>query len=269
MDQQQFEQKREELLGVARRNHNELTMEQLIEAFGEIAEDETHREILRAYFTSKHVIVYTGDEKADQEQAARAVEQEFSYTPEDKAYIEEYQSQLEALPGASAEQLQEWIAAAVDGDVAAQGELLQAYLPKASDLARTFAGQGIFLEDLIGEANLALAEAIPQLESYVELGADPAANETLVEGFLGSRMIEALELMVREEISVKQEDQSMADRINEVADAANELSRELGHKVSISELVQNTELSEEQVRDVIRLLGNGRSDLSLEIEEEE
>ncbi len=266
MNQQQFEQKLEEILGVARRNHNELTMAQLQEAFGEIAQDEKHREILLAYFASKNVIIYTGDEKADQEKAAKAVEQEFAYTPED---IEEYQSQLEALPQPSNEDLQAWITAAMDGDVAAQGELLQAYLPKAADLARTFAGQGVFLEDLIGEANLALAEAIPQFGSYVEITADPAANEAEVEGFLGSRMIEALELMVREEMSVKQEDQSMADRINLVADAANELSKELGHKVSISELVQNTDLQEEQIRDVIRLLGNGKSDLSLEIQEDE
>lgn len=269
MEQEQFQKKLEEILAEARKNHNELTEERLREAFGEVASDPKHREILLAYFAAKNVTVYTGDEKSDQEKAAKAVEEEFSYTPEDQQYLLEYQRELEELPALSDAQLQALCAGALDGDVEAQGQLLQAFLGKASDLARTFVGQGVYLEDLIGEANLALAEAIPELERYVEKEDSLAETARQVEGFLGSRMIDALEQMVRMEMAMKQEDQAMADQINKVADAASELSTELGRKTTVKELSENTDLTQEQIRDVVRFLGKGSEDLLLEPEPEE
>ena len=49
------------------------------------------------------------------------------------------------------------------GESDAQQRLIHLYLPKVVDIARLYAGQGVFLEDLIGEGNVALHSAVEYL----------------------------------------------------------------------------------------------------------
>ena len=116
------------------------------------------------------------------------------------------------------------------------------------EVARLYSGQGVPLEDLIGEGNLALSMGVSML------GALEHASEA--QGMLGRMMMDAMEELIQEQHSTENADQRMAERINRVLEAARALSEELHRKVTVEELAQETKLSEKSIRDAIRLSGH-------------
>lgn len=79
---------------------------------------------------------------------------------------------------------------AMAGDSLAQEKLCTAYLPQVVDVAKLYAGQGVYLEDLIGEGNVAVAMGVKML------GALEKPSEA--EGMLGKMMMDAMEDYISE-----------------------------------------------------------------------
>lgn len=169
-------------------------------------------------------------------------------TEEEKNYLQNYLDELAALPERSAGEKEAITLSAMAGDPDAQSQLMVIYLPYAAEVARLYSGQGVPLEDLIGEGNLALTMGVTML------GALEHASEA--QGMLGKMMMDAMEDLINEQQDTDKADRKMADRINKVLDAARELSEELHRKVTVEELVQETKLSEKAIRDAIRLSGH-------------
>lgn len=169
-------------------------------------------------------------------------------TEEEKNYLQNYLDELAALPERSAGEKEAITLSAMAGDPAAQSLLTEIYLPDVAQVARLYSGQGVPLEDLIGEGNLALAMGVSML------GALEHAAEA--QGMLGKMMMDAMEDLIGEQQNTEKADQKMADRINKVLEAARELSEELHRKVTVEELAQETKLSEKAIRDAIRLSGH-------------
>ena len=119
------------------------------------------------------------------------------------------------------------------------------YLPQVIEVAKLYAGQGIFLEDLIGEGNVALTAGVTML------GALENASEA--QGMLGKLMMDAMEELIREDFEEQKKDHKIADKVNKVADAANELSQTLGRKVTPAELADETGMSLYQILEAIRV----------------
>lgn len=137
---------------------------------------------------------------------------------------------------------------AMAGDIDAQSRLAVIYLPDVVEVARLYGGQGVPLEDLIGEGNLALSVGVSML------GALEHASEA--QGMLGRMMMDAMEELIQEQQDTEQADRRMTQRINKVLEAARELSEELHRKVTVEELAQETKLSERAIRDAVRLCGH-------------
>ncbi len=265
MQQEEFSRGLEKALGSARLNDNRLPVSAVKELFGDIYNDEKHREILMAYFAAKSITVYDdgSDETQDDADAEKAVTSEFSFDPKDKRYLDDYLKELDKIEKLSDTEMEKLLLSVMEHDADAKSKLLEQYLSKAADLARTYAGQGLFMEDLIGEANLALTEAVMDIEDYIDAGSSIETMLSDVEGYLGERMMDAIEYIIREETGQKDKDNEMARRVNEVAESARSLSQDLGRKVSVSELADNTSLTEEEIREVMRILGRGTADIDI------
>ena len=169
-------------------------------------------------------------------------------TEEEKNYLQNYLDELAALPGASPGEKEAVTLSAMAGDPDAQSRLAIIYLPDVVEVARLYSGQGVPLEDLIGEGNLARSMGVSML------GALDHASEA--QGMLGRMMMDAMEELIQEQHSTENADQRMAERINRVLEAARALSEELHRKVTVEELAQETKLSEKSIRDAIRLSGH-------------
>ena len=169
-------------------------------------------------------------------------------TEEEKNYLQNYLDELESLPGASPGEREAVTISAMAGDIDAQSRLAVIYLPDVVEVARLYSGQGVPLEDLIGEGNLALSMGVSML------GALEHASEA--QGMLGRMMMDAMEDLIQEQQSAEKADQRMTERINRVMEAARALSEELHRKVTVEELAQETKLSEKSIRDAMRLSGH-------------
>ncbi|MGN0306962.1 MAG: sigma-70 domain-containing protein [Lachnospiraceae bacterium] len=236
MDQEKvFAKTLEEIRALAKLQGNRIESIQVEEAFKAIGICREQLEPVYEYLQSKHIGI---DEEA----------QEIEMDREDSHYLDEYLKSLGQLPMLNEGEKRAFIMAAMAGEEEAKGKILQAFLPQVVDIARLYSGQGIFLEDLIGEGNLALAQGIEMLGCLEEPGE--------AEGMLGKMIMDAMEEAVELNSRIKQADQGIADKINRVSELAGELAESLRRKVTISELAEETVLTVEEIHEALRLSGN-------------
>lgn len=233
----------QKLKELARKQGGMLEEEQLSHAFGEIGFDleESRRELVYDYLKKSGIGI------------GEFLEPEEYLTKEESDYFRQY---LEAVsqPAKMSEGEKEAVTlSAMAGDRDAQNKLIEIYLPYVAEVARLYAGQGVYLEDLIGEGNVALAMGVGML------GCLEKASE--VQGMLGSMMMEAMEELIKENVDLQQSDQKLAGKVNRIAGMAKELAGELGRKVTPEELAEEKGVSLKAILDAVRISGGKIEDL--------
>ena len=166
---------------------------------------------------------------------------------EEVNYLEEYKKELALLGAVSDGEKEAITLSAMAGEAQAQEKLINIYLPQVVEIAKLYAGQGVFLEDLIGEGNVALAMGVTML-GCLEHAAE-------AEGMLGKLIMDAMEDFVRENMVEADKDKKVLDRVNKVAKKAKELSLELRRKVTVEELAAETGMSPNAITEAMRLSG--------------
>lgn len=245
MNEQDFSKKLAKLTEKAKQNGFYLSNEEIMEAFPDLLQNNEQMNLLLGYFNSQKITVGDQSEIAEQ------------LSIEDQNYLEEYQMEISDIEILEEDKLRELIIQAVKGDSDARMLLLQQYLNKVIGLAKLYSGQGILLEDLIGEGNLALAEAVLQMGC---LDIDGNVVEE-ADGFFGKYMMNAMESMINQELFEKDMGEKMAETVNRVADAAAELSHTMMRKVTIQDLVRHTDLTKEEIWDAINASANKIEDI--------
>ncbi len=168
-------------------------------------------------------------------------------------YLEAYRKEIMLLGEISEGEKEAMILSAMAGEKASQERLIRFFLPKVADVARLYAGQGVFLEDLIGEGNVALTLGVTML------GAFEHAKEA--EGALMQMVMDAMERHIQEAVEETEKDKKAARKVNQVADKARELAGELHRKVTAAELSEETGMSERYIEDAMRMSGFAIEDL--------
>lgn len=74
-------------------------------------------------------------------------------------------------------------------------------------------------------------------------------------------MMDAMEDYIAENAEESRKDNSIAGRVNKVADAARKLAEEYGRKVTAEELAAESRLSLKAIRDAMRISGDKIEDL--------
>ena len=240
MNEQQFRENLSALTELAKKQQLCVSEQQIAEYFPDMVENEAQKKLLLDYLTSQKISV---GEKADLDELL---------SMEDKDYLAEYTESIESIELIGKEELTEIMLSAMAEDEQAQQIVLSQFLSQAATLAKLYAGQGVLMEDLIGEANLALMQAVRSL------GCVEAQENVFDEvcGFLGKCMMDAMEQLINDEADEKNADQQMADKVNRVADVAQELFDDMKRKVTPEEICANSDLSLEEVTEAIRLSGN-------------
>ena len=168
---------------------------------------------------------------------------------EEKSYLEFYLEELAAIKTYTEEEQKSLLKKAMDGDKQAKNEYINANLLRVTEIARLYVNQGVPLEDLIGEGNVALASSMDVIEQEEDLS---EAEEMVV-----SMIMKAMEELVADDAHSKDAFEEWAQRANEVLDKARELSEEYLRKITIRELCEEAGYTEEFVRDVMDVTGGG------------
>ncbi len=230
-----FAKKLEQIKELAKEQNNCISEEQIKEAFTEL--DFTKEQLTMVY-------QYLHQQKIG---VGAPVDLDEYLEDEEKDYLAVYLEELRTLEQVSEGEKEAITLSSMAGDGDAQNKLVEIYLPDVVEIAKLYAGQGVYLEDLIGEGNMALAMGVTML------GALEHASEA--QGMLGRLIMDAMEEYITGNAEESKKGKKIADKVNKVANLANELSEELHRKVTVQELMEETGMSRKAIEDAIRMSG--------------
>ena len=231
----------EQVRKIAGAQGNCISEEQLQEAFAPLGLSAGQMDMVYDYLKQRRIGI------------GEAVDPDEYLAAEEKDYLDTYLAQLQDIPRLSEGEKEAVTLSAMAGDADAQAALAQAYLPEVVQIAKLYAGQGVYLEDLIGEGNMAVASGVTML------GALEHASEA--QGMLGRMIMDAMEEYITMNVEESEKDRKIVDKVNKVADAVRELSEELRRKVTIEEVMAESGLSRKAIEDAVRISGGKIEDL--------
>ncbi len=240
-DESAFIKRIEELVSLGREQGGKVSKEQVEEAAMELNLPVSGLNAIHDYLKSKKIGI---EEALDIEEAL---------SEEDRNYLELYIEELKELTEYSEGEKEAHYISAMAGHLESQTKVIEIMLPQVVDIARLYADQGVPIEDLIGEGNVALSAGVTML------GALESGKE--VPGALASMVMNAMEQLIGEESDIRGKDQKIVSKVNKVADAARELAQDLGRKVTVEELMAETKLSRKTIEDAIRFSGQNIEDI--------
>lgn len=226
----------EEVKQKAKEQGNCILEEQIKDAFKEIELDKGQFNLIEDYLKQNKIGV------------GEAVNLDDYLTADEIEYLDYYLEEMKQLEKLSEGEREAVTLSAMAGDIQAQAKLVEIYLHEVVDIAKLYSGQGVYLEDLIGEGNLALAAGVSML------GCLEHAQEA--EGMLAKMIMDGMENFIADSLKENQTDKKVMDRVNDVMDNAKALSELLQRKVTIDELKEEYKLSKAVILDAIRMSGN-------------
>lgn len=227
----------------ARAQGSSISEEQVREAFRDLELSDTQLQMVFDYLKKQKIGI---GEPVDADEYLTAAE---------RSYLQDYLDEIAALPVYSPGEIEGYTIAAMAGEADAQAKLVEVYLKDVTDIAKLYTGQGVLLEDLIGEGNLALTFGVGMLGSLEQ--------PREAQGMLAKMVMDAMEEQIQETAANEKTDRKVADRVNRVAEKAKELAEELHRKVTPEELAAETGLSAKSIRDAMRMSGFKIEDITL------
>ncbi|MCR5720263.1 MAG: hypothetical protein K6F84_06825 [Lachnospiraceae bacterium] len=231
MNEELFNSKIKELVKKGRDNHNLVYSADVEEFFKDILPKDK-LEAVYEYLKAKNISV---DE----------YEEEPELNSEDTDYLGLYMEELKNVEELSEAEKLRVILEVQNGDSDSTKLLIKSCLKNVTDIAKLYAGQGVLIEDLIGEGNVALTlfvSSLEQITSTEDFDADMARA-----------VMDAMEEIIAESEECKKRDSKVEAKVNKVYDAAKKLKEDLRRNVTVDELVNESGLTQKAVLDAVRL----------------
>ena len=225
----------EKVRQLAKEQGNCVSEKQVQEAFAELELDDRQLQMVFDYLIQHKVGI------------GQPVDVDEYLTEKERDYLQDYLEELESLPARSPGEIEALTISAMAGEISAQKSLLEVYLKDVADVAKLYAGQGVLLEDLIGEGNVALALGIGMLGSL--------EKPSEVPGMLMKLVMDAMEDHIQDSAANEKADRKVAQKVNQIADKARELAEDLNRKVTPQELAEETGISLKSILEAVRMSG--------------
>ena len=228
----QFAKALQKVKELAKLSGNVISKAEIDEQFASLDMDEEQMKLVYEYLEKANIGI-------DKE-----IDTDALLTGEDTNYLQFYLEELKELPAVSEGEKEAVTLSAMAGDETAQTKLIEIMLPEVIDFAKLYAGQGVLLEDLIGEGNVALTMGVTMLGCF--------ENAMEVQGALGKMIMDAMEELIASYVTEDEVDQKIAERVNGIMEKAKELAEALGRKVTKEELAEETGLAMDDIQEAIR-----------------
>ena len=221
----EFREKLEDILSMAIGQGRKFTLDEVEKFFEDDQLSKEQIQLVCGYLMSQKIAVSGYEPMPGTVTEKKEEEEQIKLSEEEQAYIRDYLESISQMR-------------AVD----AKEQRLAEYLPKVVEVAKKLCGGEMFIGDMIQEGNISLMMA---LETYSD---DEEAKilEEVRAGILAS---------VEAQNETKRRDNKMVEKVSELERTLEELSKDLGRKVSIDELAMELGISEEQVEDILKLAG--------------
>ena len=225
----------------ARKNGGVVSEAEINEAFEELELNESQFDLIKDYLKKHNIGI------------GEAINPSEYLTQEETGYLDNYLEDLKEIDEVSDGEKEALIMSAMAGDKLAQTKLIEINLTTVVDIAKLYAEQGVYLEDLIGEGNIALTRAVGKL-SEIE-------NVAECDGFLGQQIMDAMEAAIEDSMAETSRGQKAVALVQEVADKAKELADELRRSCTVDELCEETGMDRAKILEAIKVSGNQIEDI--------
>lgn len=152
-----------------------------------------------------------------------------------------YMEELAVIPPCTEEENRELLKRVKAGDREAKNRLVEGNLKKALFFIQDYLNRGVPMADLIQEASMELMEL---------------ADEGFQEGFeklLESRIYVRMEEVIREQKAEMDLEEEMLARVNVLQEVSKRMAEELGREASLKELAERMKMTEEDVREIMKM----------------
>ena len=234
----EFLKKLNGLVAMAKGQGDQITIDEVKAYFADAALTEEQLELVFDYLLAQKVVV-KGYIKMTE-----ATEEKLTYTEEEEAYLKEYLNDLEAFQEEKAGEKESLFAKLIGGDASAKNRLTELYLKEVVEIAKEMYHPEIFLGDIIQEGNVGLILGLDMLADVA------TAHETIV-----NQVKQCIQMLIEEHAEVKSRDNKMVEKVTMLDESIKTLTEELGRKVTIDELAVYMGMTEEEIDDILRLMG--------------
>lgn len=159
-------------------------------------------------------------------------------------YYQMYLEELNGITPCSAEEEDRLLTQIAEGNAEAKARLTEGMLWFALEIAKEYEKNGIFLEDLVQEANMALIQFVEEYE-YGDFRPQ-----------LASKIHQALEEYLEIEDEESKIEEEMRARANVLQEVSRDLAEELGREATLEELAEKMKMTEDEVREVMKMSMN-------------
>lgn len=254
-DRQEFLEKLAGLLALAKENGEHITIQEVEDYFGKENLTKEQMELVFDYLLAQKVVV-KGYVKINEEVSEE--KEQIVYSEEEQNYLKDYFQELEMIEDIKENEKERLFGQVIKGDEAAKQRLIEVYLRKVVEIAQEMYHPGVFLGDMVQEGNIGLILAV-EILSNVGSGQD-------IENIIVAEIRQSIRTLIKEQTDLKDRDQKMVEKVNELDEAITALTEELGRKVTLEELAVYTGMTEEEVNNLLKLAGE---DTDKQMQEEE
>ena len=230
-----FKKSLELLMTLAKKQGGVVSEDQIHNSFPEIELSLEQMEAIREYLKLNKVGI---DE---------AVNYDDYITLEEKDYLTSYLTEISGIKQIMETEKQVVFLESSTGNPNAIEKMIGHFLPRVADIAKLYTGQGVLLEDLIGEGNMALTLGMQMLGEAVSF---EEAEQILIQSVMN-----AMEQLIWNATQSDREDETFLQKMNRIAETAFELAQDLEREVLVSELAKEMDESEEVILECIKMAG--------------
>ncbi len=235
----EFLNKLNELVQIAKDKGSTIEIEEVKRFFEKSSLTEEQFELVFDYLLAQKVVV-----KGYFKIAEETVKEEITYSEEEKAYLDEYLTDLKAFRTEAEGEKAQLFAKLLQGDGSAKNRLTELYLKEVVGVAKDLHTENIFIGDLIQEGNVGLI-----------LGLDMLTDVETGHAVIMEQIRQSMQMLIEESTELSQCDKKMIEKVSMLDEGIKTLTEELGRKVTIDELAIHMGMSVEDIEDVLRLMG--------------
>jgi len=222
-----------ELVDLGRRQGNCIGKEQINEILEPLEFDLDQKYLIEGYLKEQKIGI-------DNE-----LSPEDFMTKEDMDYLSVYLDSLTDILEIRGGKKQAIIISAMAGDENACRKIIEMNLLNVVEIAKLYVGEGALIEDLIGEGNIALTIGSKMLGCL--------ENSTEADGFLGKMIMDGIESYLESLESNASEMKIVINKLNEILLLCKQEIDNNGRKITVEELIENSNFSKEEILDSISL----------------
>lgn len=231
-----------ELTRLAQASGNRLSMQEIDSYFSDMELTQKQLDYICKYLEMQGLIIENRVARGDDE--LDIPEEPVKEDPLDEEMVSIYEKETARANSLTEDQENQLVYKLAAGDDNARSLLIEANLALAMKLAGQYKGKGLPLSDLIQESNIGLMMAVNSFEPGID-----GNFSDFKEKMIRQQIEEALSEYSHSTRSAKK----MASRINELNDLATAFAREYEREASPTELAQRMGISEEEVRELMKV----------------